>query len=126
MLPQCSGSVVPKTNVPIAAHIYIKINIRSATKPTLGRVSNKASTIFFKAGTTVIILSTLTILSNLATKAVSPPVIGIKLTVTIMKSNMFHPLWKNLINDLSATILIIISIKKKTVIAVSKKFKIPT
>ena len=92
----------------------------------LEAVSNKASTIFFKAGTTVIILNTLTILSNLATKAVSPPVIGIKLTVTIMKSNMFHPLWKNLIKDLSATILIIISIKKKTVIAVSKKFKIPT
>ena len=45
----------------------MKINIKRATKPTLGSVSNKASTIFFNAGTTVIILSTLTILSNLAT-----------------------------------------------------------
>ena len=100
----------------------MKINIRRATKPTLGRVSKSASTIFFNAGTTVIILSTLTILSNLATNAVSPPVMGIKLTVTIIKSKTFQPPLKNFIRDRSATILIRISIKKKTVIAVSKKF----
>ena len=102
------------------------MNIKRATKPTLGRVSNRASTIFFNAGTTVIILRTLTILSNLATKAVSPPVIGIKLTVTIIKSKTFQPPLKNLNKDLSATILMIISIRKKIVIAVSKKFSNPT
>ena len=101
------------------------MNIRRAKKPTLGSVSNNASTIFFNAGTTVIILNTLTILSNLATNAVSPPVIGIKLTVTMMKSKTFQPPLKNLISDLSATILIIISTRKKTVIAVSRKFSNP-
>ena len=93
------------------------MNIKSAIKPTLGTVLIKASIICLKAGTTVTILKILMILKRRATKTLSAPPTGIKLMVTMMKSNTFHPSLKNLISDLSAIIRMTISIVKNIVIA---------
>ena len=95
----------------------IKINIKSAIKPTLGIDNIRESIMWRNAGTTVIILKTLIILSNLATKILSTLLIGIKEMVTIKKSKIFHPSLKNFTNERSEIILIIISIRKNIVIA---------
>ena len=102
--------------MPITAKIYVNINNNRATNPTLGNDMINESTIFLNAGTTVIILRTLIILRRLATNIVETAQTGIRLNVTIIKSKIFHPSLKNLVNDFSDTILITISNTKKTVI----------
>ena len=57
------------------------------------------------------------ILSSLATKTLSILLIGTKEMVTIKKSKMFQPSLKNLINERSDIIRIMISIKKNKVMA---------
>ena len=57
------------------------------------------------------------ILNNLATKTLSTLLIGTSEIVTIKKSKIFHPSLKNLINERSEIIRIIISITKNTVMA---------
>jgi len=102
--------------VPITAKIYVNINNKRATNPTLGNDIINESIIFLNAGMTVIILRTLIILSSLATNIAEPAPTGIRLKATIIKSKMFHPSLKNLPNDFSDTILTSISNTKKIVI----------
>ena len=90
----------------IAMIIYLlkdnapKILFNCAIKPTLGMVLTRESIICRKAGTTVIILKTLIILSNLATKTLSTLLIGTNEIVTIKKSKIFQPSLKNFFNEL--------------------------
>ena len=60
---------------------------------------------------------TLMILNNLATNTLSTLLIGTSEMVTIKKSKIFQPSLKNLINERSETMRMIISITKNTVMA---------
>ena len=89
------------------------------------RDSINASITNLNSGIKEITLSSLASRSNLKTKT-EEPVVGINDEITIIKSNMFHPLLKKFTLLFSAKKRINISIIKKTVMKVSRTNKILT
>ena len=81
--------------------------------------TNKFSTTFCSSGTNEIILNNLNKRSSLRSNTDSVRLAGIKDPTTIIRSKTFHPSEKNSLVVFSPRNLIIISIKKNTVTAIS-------
>lgn len=88
------------------------INITNATYPMRGIDLMSALNRIRSSGMREIRRNTRKILSNRATKMSSDSSIGIKLAVTMTKSNRFHPLLKKSSRRFSAASLMLIANKK--------------